>query len=70
MKIRITGEYFKQELEREIASVIAVEASLGNYCKDIKYTVTPAKTLGSPGEVEDTAEFYYSALLIFESETK
>lgn len=70
MKIRITGEYSKQELEREIASVIAMEASLGNYCKDIKYTVTPAKILGRSGEVEDTAEFYHSALLIFESETK
>lgn len=70
MKIRITGEYSKEELEHEIASIIAVEASLGNYCKDIKYTVTPAKILGRSGEVEDTAEFYHSALLVFESGIK
>lgn len=66
MTVKITGAYSKYELEEEIAKVIAEEVAHGNYCKDIRYTVTPAKILGRNAEVEDTTEFYYSALLMFE----
>ena len=67
MIVRITGEYSKYELEQEIAKVMSEEVAHGNYCRDIRYTVTPAKILGRNAEVEDTTEFYYSALLMFEA---
>ena len=66
MTVKITGAYSKYELEQEIAEVIAEESAGGNYCKDIRYTVISAKILGRNAEVEDTTEFYYSALLMFE----
>lgn len=67
MTVKITGAYSKYELEQEIARVMSEEVAHGNYCKDIRYTVTPAKILGRNAEVEDTTEFYYSALLMFET---
>lgn len=67
MTVKIAGAYSKYELEQEIAKVMSEEIAHGNYCKDIRYTVTPAKIFGRNAEVEDTTGFYYSALLMFET---
>lgn len=47
MIVKITGAYLKYELEQEIVKVMSEEVAHRNYCKDIRYTVTPAKILGS-----------------------